>query len=482
MYFALAAAAWAAVVVAAFHGDAATRTAVPPTTTAARIRPAMRADCPRMRFPSSLVSVGKGEVDRLALAPDDERVVRRVGEAHVVDPSNDRLTRHAGPARAGQGVEQLVGAHGLGLPGVVALAEVDGERADLVQPDLGLRPEADAPQLLGVPADQGLLQRHVLVLLERDHVGVRVDGPHARPVDGLAAVQVTQVLVVDGQVSEVFGPVAAEVPGDVGAGRAAVMDHDPHLRGQRRAAVDVAGVGRAVGGVEPAAVLHVEVLWELGRPDLARALELRLAPRRDDADPGQTVRAQRADRSRRAAVGRDEGLDCGRVGVQGRDHDPVAGGVVVVGLERDLRSDALGAQGLEPVVEARLLDRERLAVRRGWVVGGDVPGRAEPDRVHAESGPVRAVHGRDRVLRRVVRCRAGVAAVDPAVLTADRAGDRGGRGGRRGWGPGRPDGLAELPERAGPARAGRSWPAGPRWPARPGPRRGARAHAIGPGR
>src|ERR1700733_10223007 len=298
MYFALAAAAWASMVVAACPGDAAATTAVPPTTTAARIRPTMRAGCPYMRFPSSLVPVGEGEVDRLALAPDDERVVRRAGEAHVVDPRNDRLTGHAGPARPGQGAEQLVGAHGLSLPGVVAPAEVDGERADLVQPDLGLRPEADAPQLLGVPADQGLLQRHVLVPLERDHVGVRVDGPQARPVDGLATMQVAQVLVVDVQVSDVLGPVAAEVPGDIGAGRAAVMDHDPHLRGQRRAAVDVAGVRRAVGGVEPAAVLKVEILWQFGRPDLARALELRLAPRRDDADPGQTVRAQRPGRSR----------------------------------------------------------------------------------------------------------------------------------------------------------------------------------------
>src|SRR5580658_521284 len=174
MYFALAAAGWAAAVVAACPGDAAIRTAVPPTTTAARIRPAMRAGCACMRFPSSLVPVGEGEVNRLALASDDERVVRRASEAHVVDPRNDRLTRHAGPARPGQGVEQLVGAHGLGLPGIVALAEVDGERADLVQPDLGLRPEADASQLLGVPADQGLLQRHVLVPLEPDHVGVRM--------------------------------------------------------------------------------------------------------------------------------------------------------------------------------------------------------------------------------------------------------------------------------------------------------------------
>src|ERR1700722_8216688 len=157
MYFALAAAAWAAVVVAACPGEAAAITAAPPTTAAARIRPTMRAGCPCMRFPSSLVPVGEGEVDRLPPAPDDERVVRRAGEAHVVDPRNDRLTRHAGPACPGQGVEQLVGAHGLSRAEVVAPAEVDGERADLVQPDLGLRPEADAPQLLGVAADQGLL-------------------------------------------------------------------------------------------------------------------------------------------------------------------------------------------------------------------------------------------------------------------------------------------------------------------------------------
>ena len=44
MYFALAAADWAAVVVAACPGDAAATTAVPPTRTAARIRPAMRAE------------------------------------------------------------------------------------------------------------------------------------------------------------------------------------------------------------------------------------------------------------------------------------------------------------------------------------------------------------------------------------------------------------------------------------------------------
>src|SRR6516165_3168304 len=112
MYFALAAAAWAAVV-AACPGDAAATTAVPTTT--ARIQAAMRAGCPCMKFPSSLVPVGEGEVDRLALALDDERVMRRAGEAHVVDPRNGRLTRHAGPARPGQDVEQLVGAHGLGL-------------------------------------------------------------------------------------------------------------------------------------------------------------------------------------------------------------------------------------------------------------------------------------------------------------------------------------------------------------------------------
>src|ERR1700733_2444993 len=105
MYFALAAAAWAAVLVAACPGHAAAKTAVPPTTTAARIRPTMRARCPCMRFPFSLVPVGEGEVDRLALAPDDERVVRRAGEAHVVDPRNARLPGHAAPARPGQGAE-----------------------------------------------------------------------------------------------------------------------------------------------------------------------------------------------------------------------------------------------------------------------------------------------------------------------------------------------------------------------------------------
>src|SRR5580704_370726 len=101
MYFALAAATWAAVLVAACPGDAAARRAAPLTTATARIRPAMRMSCPRMRSPFSLlVAVGEREVDELALAPDDERIVRRPGETHVVDPGDDRLAGHAGPARA----------------------------------------------------------------------------------------------------------------------------------------------------------------------------------------------------------------------------------------------------------------------------------------------------------------------------------------------------------------------------------------------
>src|SRR5579875_3955842 len=51
MYFALAAAAWLAVVVSACPGVATARTAVPPIATAATARLAMRASFPRMRFP-----------------------------------------------------------------------------------------------------------------------------------------------------------------------------------------------------------------------------------------------------------------------------------------------------------------------------------------------------------------------------------------------------------------------------------------------
>src|SRR5690348_9091534 len=106
MYFALAAAGWAVVAVAACPGDTAARTAVPLSAVAARIRPRVRASCSRMAFPSLLVPVGEREVDGLALAVDDERVVRRPGETHVVDPGDDRLAGHAGPARPGQDAEQ----------------------------------------------------------------------------------------------------------------------------------------------------------------------------------------------------------------------------------------------------------------------------------------------------------------------------------------------------------------------------------------
>ena len=154
------------------------------------------------------------------------------------------------------------------------------------------------------------------------HVCVGVDGPDAGVVEVVAAVDLAQEPLVDREVLEVLAFAAAEVAGDNRAGRAQVADGDPHLRGERRAAVGVRGVFRAAGGVEGGPVCQ-----DVRRAFAVARMELRLSPRRDDLHL--------------VAVAGEEGFHRGHVDAQGRDHHVAAARVVLVGLERDFRLDVV---------------------------------------------------------------------------------------------------------------------------------------------